>query len=218
MKRAMIAGGLLALSAVTAQAGWTGCRLGALAGAQAMITDVSGGTTVPGISGQIDGLGASSGQAGLLAGCDMQVGAFVVGVGADYAWGDADWKTSLAAFGNTWSVGARAGYLVTPTTLLYATGGYTRAQMDDITVALNGVNAITFSVPDPQGWFAGLGFEAMVMPNVSIGLSYRFTRFDTQNVSLAPLPAALDLDMDSHVARLELSYRFGWSEPVTSTK
>lgn len=231
MKKLLYALVALALSAPAAHADWTGCKLGAFAGISATHTEAElTSPLAPNSAINIDGLSTQGTNGGLAMGCDVQVGgSIVLGAFADYTFQDLDWKAGATLFGNqvadiraglenTWAIGARAGYLVTPTTLAYATAGYTEAKAKDISLSVLGTPVGSWSVEDPSGWFVGGGFESLVMKNVSLAIEYRYTHFDTSDVTFTPAPIDLDLDTDVHAVRLALAYRFGAENPLVPTK
>jgi len=80
--------------------------------------------------------------------------------------------------GDSWSVLGRAGYLFTPTTLIYGIGGYTHTTMN-ANLSLN--SDLTDSVEllsyeyDRDGWTYGGGIETIVANDVSLKLEYRAT-------------------------------------------
>ena len=221
MKKLLMAVVALAFSATASNAGWTGCKVGAFAGVSATHTEASLSTPLlPGSSVDIDGLGTQGMNGGLAAGCDLQVGQFVVGAFGDYTFQDLDWTTGVTFAGtqiaelrtgieDMWAVGARAGYLATPTTLVYATAGYTEAKSKDLGLSFLSTPVVSWSVGDLSGWFVGGGIETMVWKQLSLAVEYRYSRFETERVALAPLPVDLDLDTDIHAVRLALSYKFG---------
>jgi opacity protein-like surface antigen len=97
---------------------------------------------------------------------------------------------------HSWAVGARLGYLVTPSTLLYGTAGYTQAQFE-----LDGFGSQTFG-----GYFVGAGVETFLRQNWTVRLEYRYSDFgDERIVDTASTTADLDLSM--HTARVVLTYR-----------
>jgi|RhiMetdeSRZDD1v2_1073273.scaffolds.fasta_scaffold140249_2 outer membrane immunogenic protein len=97
---------------------------------------------------------------------------------------------------HSWAVGARLGYLVTPSTLLYGTAGYTQAEFE-----LSG-----FGAHDFRGYFVGAGVETFLRPNWSLRLEYRYSDFGAETVvDTANMSAELDPSM--HSARLVLTYR-----------
>ncbi|WP_062015203.1 outer membrane protein [Aureimonas sp. AU4] len=132
-------------------------------------------------------------------GYDYQVGdRFVIGVLADINATDVSYRDS--AFSNTpafYTVERsldylvtgrlRAGFLVTPTALAYATGGVaygevdTRFSTDSPAVAGNGRSTATarpaalFNDSDDVGYTVGGGMEVKVTQNVSFGAEYLYT-------------------------------------------
>jgi len=105
-------------------------------------------------------------------GCDYQFRAFdsnfVIG-----AFGDYDFMGLSGSFqepftrdvGNenesgAWAVGARLGYLVTPTLLAFFDGGYTQARFDQINLSsFSGVSEGYIPAQNYSGWFLGGGTE-----------------------------------------------------------
>ncbi|MEW6452508.1 MAG: outer membrane beta-barrel protein [Pseudomonadota bacterium] len=66
---------------------------------------------------------------------------------------------------SAWAVGARAGWLVTPSALTYVNGGYTNARFSGATMLGTGTGAVSGSTTQPftrGGWFLGGGMEAPV--------------------------------------------------------
>src|SRR5262245_20595794 len=135
----------------------------------------------------------------VVVGYDHQLGGgLVAGVFADFDFTDA--SANVGILGNVdqtyaFSVGGRIGGLVTPKTLLYATGGYTQVELEG---GLNGAAG---------GYFVGAGIEQMLRDNWSLKLEYRYSAVQA-DVEVAGL-AAGDADLQSHTGRLVLSYKFG---------
>jgi outer membrane immunogenic protein len=98
----------------------------------------------------------------------------------------------------SWAVGARLGYLVTPSTLLYGTAGYTQAEFE-----LNGFAARTFG-----GYFVGAGIETFLRRNWTLRLEYRFSQFGAETV-IEEADMSAELDPSMHTARLVLTYKLG---------
>lgn len=109
-------------------------------------------------------------------------------------------------------LGGRAGILVTPTTLVYGTVGWTEAKADPLALIVNGTGIGSISVPDAKGWFLGGGFESEVAKRVYLSMEYRFARFDDRNIAIIPGVADLGLDTDQHQIRVGLAFKFGPSD------
>jgi len=65
----------------------------------------------------------------------------------------------------------RAGYLVTPETLVYARGGYTN---DHIRTTLAGTSGTTSASENRDGWLVGAGVERVIIPHLSARIEYRY--------------------------------------------
>jgi outer membrane immunogenic protein len=170
---------------------WTGFYLGAGIGAGAQDVGVNSVVDFGG-----DGIFGTA-----LIGYDRALGSrWVAGVFADYDFSGIS-GDSLAGNGATvsldhnysWSVGGRLGMLVTPTTLLYGTGGYTQAEFE-----VAGAVSETF-----DGYFVGAGMETFLRDNWTLKLEYRYADFGESEL------AGGDVDPSLHTARVVLSYKFG---------
>lgn len=67
---------------------------------------------------------------------------------------------------------ARAGYVVTPSTLLYVRGGYTNARVR--TSITTGTTTRSES-ESRDGWLVGGGVEQYLLPNVTARIEYRYS-------------------------------------------
>ncbi len=217
---------------------WTGVYIGIGGGMGAANHDLSlengPGLPAPAFAAEFSGLGGDGGFFTLGVGVDYQVNSkFVVGGFFDYDW--ADFDTSLAAslnFGgpplaagadieveDMWSIGGRFGYLVSPSTLLFLTAGYTHADVSDLTANASFIGPVTLaSVGDFDGYFIGGGAEMKITEAISIKGEYRYTDLDSEVISLLPgtgIGAIINnlvttkLDPDIQTARVSLNYRFG---------
>jgi outer membrane immunogenic protein len=139
---------------------------------------------------------------GVFAGYDKTIGSrFVLGAegGIDFN-SDADVTANVA--GSTYAVepkynfdlSARAGYLVTPQTLLYVRGGYSNERVRT-TVATG--STIRTNSENHDGWLVGGGVERAINNNVSARLEYRYSKYDQNNGK-----------DESHRVLAGLSYRF----------
>jgi outer membrane immunogenic protein len=142
------------------------------------------------------------------AGCDYQVSpSIVVGAFGDYDWMGLNGTSNLNLAGTAiglsvegneqetgaWSVGARAGYLITPRLLSYFDGGYTQTTFGQVNYN-SGVTGATTGLSIPattyKGWFIGGGTEyALNMAWIPIqGLflrnEYRFDAYSSRDTPL----------------------------------
>lgn len=136
----------------------------------------------------------------LHAGYDYQMGNFVVG--AVVEGGKSYIQNSVSAFSTTpafytltrelsWDGAARlrAGYALPTGTLIYGTGGIAYGKIKNSFATSNTANTFTESnrTDKDWGWTAGGGIEQKVAQNFSIGVLYKYTRFNddgyTVNVS-----------------------------------
>ena len=122
---------------------------------------------------------------GIVLGYDYDLGDWVIGGGLDYDWTDVD-LSGAATIEDVWRLKARAGYNVTPDSLLYGTFGYADAGTD--------------TLGSDDGWFIGAGYEQIVAPNVSLGGEILYHEFDNFNSS--------GVDVDATTIQIRATYRF----------
>ncbi len=155
---------------------------------------------------------------GVGAGYDFRFNNFVVGPEAEVTWSTA--KTSFDdgdfegfGLGNVKTnrdlyVGARLGYVVTPTTMIYAKGGYTNAKFD--------VNNASGSIEtnrdiDADGWRICAGVEQAISNNVFAKLEYRYSNYEEGELDYRndfPDGDRFDLDLDRHQVMAGVGVRF----------
>ena len=201
-------------------------------------------------------------------GYDWQIARqWVAGVEGDWAW--ADHTTTLTgmiypmqipnSLGNayftgnvndnfsirtTWDASARGrlGYLVTPTMLLYATGGAAWLHVES-TSTCNTISSQNSQCPagfidradiadstTKLGWTVGGGFEAALGGRWFARAEYRYSDYgtisntDTRNC-IAAICATIggestiigyDVKVRTHTALLGLAYKFNWDRPITA--
>jgi outer membrane immunogenic protein len=178
-------------------------------------------------------------------GYNWQVGNWVVGAEADVAYGQgnnsikgipgAENLVQLGSPGNdtvtikdSWDAGARAraGFLITPNMLLYATGGASWIHLE-ASAFCGSVNPIgwcrgpagpasnvgtTSTVSTTRiGWTAGGGIEAMLWSNWLARIEYRYSDYGTFGYTLfSGLDAiAAETKFHTHTALVGVAYRFG---------
>lgn len=136
----------------------------------------------------------------------------------------------FSSVNQTWdaSIRGRAGYLVSPSVLLYGTGGvaftHFSASGGCVTAFPVGWCAIGTNLPrtdtsssDRVGWTVGGGIEAMVAPNWLLRGEYRYTDYGTYGFTQFRSPAgagtvdtySADLRLRTHTAMVGLAYKFG---------
>lgn len=128
--------------------------------------------------------------AGVRAGYDMQFGAFVVGVAADYgvgAQGDAVTGFSTTPANYTFTrklesiaaLRARLGY-AWGQALVYGTGGVARGRIENRFSTSNMANTFTATTNDDEadGYQLGGGVEYRLAPNLSVTGEYLYTSLD----------------------------------------
>jgi outer membrane immunogenic protein len=121
---------------------------------------------------------------------------------------------------DAYSIGGRAGFLLTPTSLLYATGGYTWAWIknngyfdifdEDTNTLFPGRN------PRVQGPFVGVGMETQLGRNWSLRGEARYTMFDdivTNSGNTALGVSFVDrMEANMLTARLAVTYKWNRDE------
>ena len=131
------------------------------------------------------------------------------------------------------TVRGRAGYLVTPTLLLYGTAGlaYANANLSAsyATIDLSGIYGpgfATASYSDTRiGWTAGGGVEWMFMPNWSAKLEYLYYDLGTVTLNSVVTWGALgyygygystsaSARFNGNLVRAGVNYHFNWGVPV----
>lgn len=140
----------------------------------------------------------------------MLLGAFVSGrfgnigsnVSVSFLPLDLDLLTAKYGF----DVGARAGFLMTPNTLGYVTGGYTWQKFDLISDF--GLDIDWGS----HGYFIGAGMETVVAGNWTLKTEYRYSAYAEEDV-LADfgIPGLLGVSPSTHTIHIGANYRFGGS-------
>ena len=229
---------------------WTGFHIGVGGGAGYNTYDVDNEFFVPPWSPSIpeiitiDGdLGAWYGFGTVEVGADWQPdGApFVIGVLGSYDFngssdaevdsftgeGDGDFTTAdiEAELGDTWFLGARAGFAFHDTSLLYVLGGYTWAKGKvNSVIGFDTDDGDDFGEIDEDesvdGFTIGAGFEQMLTDALSIKIEYRHDFLDDIDWDEAPFdPEWGGVDFDNNMngsadfsrdtIRGVLSWRFG---------
>jgi outer membrane immunogenic protein len=178
---------------------WTGFYLGGSLGGSFGATDLRGdfGT------GTLDAKGVTG---GILAGYNWQLGRMVVGVETDLSKlnysGSASngfdrYKMAIDTLG---TFRGRLGVLMSPSLLVYATGGYAWARSEI------GLEAGDRNRELLKGWQAGLGTELMLNPKWTMRLEYLYTDLGDKTLTHSGLTNSFDSQF--HTVRAGLTFRF----------
>jgi outer membrane immunogenic protein len=175
------------------------------------------GPHIEGLIGYDNVGGTRDGRDGLLygigAGYDFQIGGAVAGIEGEWSDSTARGSTSnLAVIGDSAGlrtdrdlyIGARVGFAVAPSTLLYAKGGYTNARFKTIYTA--GGTTTNFG-NTLDGYRLGAGVEqkfALFGPSGFVKAEYRYSNYKNLNVGTTNV----GVDLDRHQAVLGVGVRF----------
>jgi outer membrane immunogenic protein len=205
---------------------WSGFYVGANAGyawGRTGATDVGTGAIGYGVQGtqwSADGNGFTGGGQ---AGARMQSQNWVLGVEGDVGYLDRSAKTihpnaccppgdpTFLQTGDGWFATLRgsAGVLLSPTVLVYGTGGVIYADTRSKVF-----RATDFRTPeaDGWGWTAGAGAEFAVDPRWSWKIEYLYYDLGTDRVfdpaTLCGGPCNFDIKQTGHIVRVGVNYRF----------
>lgn len=104
-------------------------------------------------------------------------------------------------------VGARAGYIVNPKTMVYVKGGYTNS---DLNVLAGDTTQTTDNDFNLDGWRIGAGAERAIGPNSYAKLEYRYSNYGEANIDYATggTSANFDVDTDRHQVVASYGFRF----------
>ncbi len=109
---------------------------------------------------------------------------------------------------NSWTAGARSGYLLANDVLAYGLIGFTRAEINDVSIS-TGRKQFGIRYPFFDGVMIGGGFEKRLTNHISLRAEYRFT--DLQEGTIRGdlgAPVAGESDPDIHSAMISAAYRF----------
>jgi outer membrane immunogenic protein len=175
--------------------GTFGDTVSTAAGANAFSTGFCGGTV--GTSPTRPGAGCDSEETALefsaRAGFDRQWGNFVIGGIVEVGMSDA--SSGVTAFSTTpasytfnremellANLRLRAGVTVTPTTLVYATGGVGYATFDSSFTTTNTVNSVARDLDEESvGFVLGAGLEQKIGRNMSVGIEYLYQQYEDES-------------------------------------
>jgi outer membrane immunogenic protein len=155
---------------------------------------------------------------GAAIGYDFDLGGVVVGgeaeltdSTADSKYGDpnSDFGLGSVDAGRDIYVGARVGYKVTPSTMLYAKGGYTNARYNFI--GSDGTTNYKENL-DTDGWRVGAGVEQKLGSNAFAKVEYRYSNYSKGEIDFEATGIAdsdrFDIDTDRHQVMAGVGWRF----------
>ena len=182
-----------------------------------------------GLEADIQGLAGGSSTA------TSAIGAGVPGFPLNAVSGGVTTSKSLDYLG---TVRGRIGYLVTPTLLLYGTGGLAYGGANSSTSVFQGISGPTFGITTAfgtagsysdtlVGWTAGAGLEWLFMPNWSAKLEYLYYDLGTVSYGSGALGSTFTgggsfftnvvgttTKFDGHIVRAGVNYHFNWGAPA----
>jgi outer membrane immunogenic protein len=213
MVATLLAGSAVASPALAQDANvtFTGPRVEAILG----YDHVGAGSSVDNDNGRddqsIDGL-----LYGVGAGYDFNVGGAVLGVEGEYT--DSTAKSNRGPFTNEFGfgrvsqgrdlyIGARAGILASPTTLVYVKGGYTNSKLNVLAGDTNQSTDTSFKL---DGWRLGAGLEHAFSQNMFGKVEYRYSKYDSAHIDFAngATSSEFNIDTDRHQVVAAVGWRF----------
>ncbi|GBH30486.1 MAG: porin family protein [Sphingobium sp.] len=209
----LLAGTAVATPALAQDVGptFTGPRVEAILG----YDHVGAGSDVDNNNGRddqsIDGL-----LYGVGAGYDINLGSAVVGVEGEYtdstAKSDRYDLTDQFGFGRVSQgrdlyIGARAGILASPNTLVYVKGGYTNTKLNVLAGDTDETTDTAFKL---DGWRIGGGVERAINQNTFAKLEYRYSKYDSAHIDFmdGATSSEFDIDTDRHQVVASVGWRF----------
>jgi outer membrane immunogenic protein len=205
---------------------WSGFYLGGFVGGSFGRTDMN--SVSLGLAGNTDLRGAGV-LGGATVGLNYQVGYWVLGVEADYAWtnfnGNRTCPSTVALFSsqltchtrvdNIGTVAGRLGY-AWDNVLVFAKGGGAWKRGSE-SITFNPTGQLFDRVTDDRsGWLVGGGLEFGFTPNWSAKVEYDYLDFGTKRVTGPLLPLFFDANVKEqiHAVKFGVNYRFGGYGPV----
>jgi outer membrane immunogenic protein len=211
---------------------WTGLYVGVIAGYAAAPAHSDPTGILPGLGAYPVQFTPDGGFVGGQIGYDHQfANRMVLGVVADAAWAnlkgstcaeiggcDGDPRDSYAVGKVNWlaTVRGKIGMAVTPSALLYATGGAAFAGTTSEDTFIDGVHNIKAD-STRSGWAIGAGAQYKIARNVSFGAEYLYADFGSKSVSfdstglgggLAGQDISINTKLQLHVFKAALNYHF----------
>jgi outer membrane immunogenic protein len=209
---------------------WTGCNIFGGGGYGMYNIDAQVIDNVTGAAVQPERTPGGRGWFGTIgAGCDYQfAGRWVVGIFGDYDFssikGDYSFFNTVATVAgerkldDSWAIGGRIGYLVTPQLLSYFAGGYSEAHFTDTSLfTVGGVLANQVRGQTHSGYFLGGGVEYNIgwLPGLFWKTEYRLADYGRERLPILNAAGVATAFSDDHRAyvqtvRSALVWRWNW--------
>jgi outer membrane immunogenic protein len=203
---------------------WTGFYIGGHVGWGQLEGDATIADAVAGIpAGTVFGTSQNGFLGGAQAGFNWQVSQLVFGIEGQISW--ADLGKDVTVTGGlpltTANVSTDVNFVATVAgrlgvafgnLLIYGKGGVAFLDWDS-KVAFSGPVSGSFEKGETAtGWVVGAGLEYGLTPNWSAKIEYNFLNFDAVHMpfNVGGAGTAIDRDLDMHVVKLGINYRFGW--------
>jgi outer membrane immunogenic protein len=182
-------------------------------------------------SSSFKGEGAAGGFGTIVLGFDRQIrDRYVVGLFTEFDWSsmelsfqDTDTPQQTFRLDRTFSLGGRAGFLMTQTSLLYLTGGYSWSHgKSDGYFDIEADNGRIFpgvTKLNLQGPFVGIGMETQLGRNLALRGEVRYTMYDDKVINsfngqfFGNLAFSDRFEADLLTGRIALTYKFNRDEP-----
>lgn len=191
---------------------FTGPRVGVIAGYDALRPGSTEDTDIDGVDQTSDGF-----LYGVDAGYDVAINpSVVVGIegelsdstaNTDPYDGNAQFGYGDVSAGRDLYVGARAGFLAGPSTLVYAKGGYTNARLDLTTQSGERYNDEHFNL---DGYRLGAGVEQAIGTNTYAKIEYRYSNYGDARLEFdnGTNSNNFSVDTDRHQVAVGVGMRF----------
>jgi outer membrane immunogenic protein len=203
---------------------WTGFYIGGHAGWGQIEGDATVADAVAGIpAGTVFGTSQNGFLGGAQAGFNWQVSQLVFGIEGQISW--ADLGKDVTVTGGlpltTANLSTDVNFVATVAgrlgvafgnLLIYGKGGVAFLDWDS-KLAFSGPVSGSFEKGETTtGWVVGAGLEYGLTPNWSAKIEYNFLNFDAVHMplSVGGAATAIDRDLDMHIVKLGINYRFGW--------
>lgn len=153
---------------------------------------------------------------GVGAGYDVNLGSAVVGVEGEFTHSTSksdrydftdNFGFGRVSQGRDLYIGARAGILANPATLVYVKGGYTNTKLNVLAGDTDETTDTAFKL---DGWRIGGGVERAINANTFAKVEYRYSKYSDAHINFADGATSRDfgIDTDRHQIVGSVGWRF----------